>query len=149
MKKKISGILVMGLLLLMPNIVKADEYLKSISIGTIDNFNLDRASKVYNLTYYDATGDYATIKVEPQDGVTVEGDGKVAIEEGQNQFVIKATKGDSTQTYTINLNVVRQDISSGNNPATGDFLPISIAFICAGAVGGYLVIKKKNKFYRV
>jgi len=148
MRKKIMGVLVIGLLLFIPIFAKADEYIKSISLGTIDNFNLDKASKAWNLTYYDPTGEYATINVVPQDGVTIEGDGKVAITEGQNTFVIKASKGESTQNYTLNVNVVRQELN-GDNPVTGDFLPVSIIIVCLGASIGYFAVKRKNKFYKI
>jgi len=149
-----------GVILLLPSIAYADEYIESMSFGTID-LNVSESKSVWNLTYYVGNITTAEIKVVPKDGVTIEGDGTVDIVEGSNTFTVEAISDKTSKTYTINVNVVSKssskansdnsssDNTNSNNPDTGSFLPISLSIFAIAGITGYSIIKKKKKFYRV
>ena len=159
MKKNIlTLIFAIGLLLIIPINASAESLISSIEVEGIGPLNLSK--KTWNLGY-STSFDYVNITATPaSDGVTIKGDGKVDIKEGNNNIVITATNGSATESYTINLNVTKKDgkgsasyDKDGNvtsNPETGAFLNvtlISAALLCSIAI--LYLTRKKQKFFHL
>ena len=135
-------------LLFLPILVSAKVDLASqIEIDGIGNAPLDRNSWTVSLT---TTLDYTDIKVTTTgDDVTVEGAGKVTIEEGSNEIPITLKKGDTTETYTIYMTMKRPKTDTDGNPETGSKVPYAVIALGAAAVIGIVTVERKSKFKRI
>lgn len=133
-------------LFMMPMFVNAATLVKGISFDGIGELNLSRNTWNLSLT---TSLDYAEIDVIPtSDDVTITGSGKVAIEEGNNKLVVKATDGTTTEEYTINVKVSRPSKDGSGNPETGAFL--SITTITLGILIGFIIFNiKKTKIVKI
>ena len=159
MKKNIiSLIIAIGILLILPIKVSASTLLSSIEVEGIGTLNLSKNS--WNLGY-STPYDYVNITATPaSEDVTVEGAGKVSVQQGANNIVIKATNGTATESYTINLNVSKKEVSSstsydkdGNvttNPETGAFLNVTLVSVLSIlSIAIIYLTNKKQKFFHL
>ena len=156
-------LLFVGALLIIPT--KASAASALLENNTAEGVpTLGLGSNTYTINY-STSFDYVNISATPKaEGVTVEGVGKLPIQAGANQYIVKATSGTTTETYTINLNttIISGKASSATttvdpktgepitNPETGAFLNYSLVAI--SLLGSLVVINKlknKNKFYRI
>ncbi len=97
------------------------------------------------------TLDYADIKVTPvDDSVTVEGAGRVPIQEGEQDITITLKKGDVTETYVVHMNMVRPKTDTNGNPETGASVPIVLTLIIGTlALISIIVLGSRNKMQRI
>ena len=157
--KTLLLVVVVGCLFALPSKVFAASLISNIEIEGIGSIGLGRATHDLGLQ---TSFDYTNITVTPaNEGITIEGAGKVPIQEGLNKIVITASDGKATETHTINLNVskISGTIQSGNsyekggeikNPETGAFLNYTL--IIVSLLSAAFVIKtttKKAKFHRI
>lgn len=143
MKKILLGLLVF---LIVPFCVNAASLLTNLNVEGIGDLNLSR--RKWNLTLTSSL-DYTNITATALDGVTIEGNGKVALQEGDNQVVVKATDANGeTEDYTINIKLIKKSANETNNPETGAFLSIGGILVLACLAIGILKLKK-NKFYKI
>lgn len=135
-------------LLLLPIMVNAKVNLASqIEVDGIGNAPLGRDSWNVTLT---TTLDYTDIKVTTiSDDVTVEGAGKVTIEEGSNEIPITLKQGDTTETYTIYMTMKRPKTDTDGNPETGSSIPYVVVALGAIAVLGIIFAERKIKMKRL
>ena len=135
-------------LLLMPILVSAKVSLaSSISIDGIGEAPLNGNSWSVKLT---TTLDYTDIKVTPvRDSVTVEGAGKVNIEEGNNDITITLKDGDVTEEYVIHMVMNRPKTDTDGNPETGAYIPIMIVIVGLFALAGITFIGYKGKLKKI
>ena len=165
--KKINLIVVFLIgLILLPIKINAASLLSGLEIEGIGNLNV--AKKSWNLGFSTSLN-YANVTATPADeSVKVEGDGKVDIKEGANTITVTASKGEQTETYTINLNVTKKAGNGGSttsssskvsydkdgneikNPNTGAFMNIAFVTLLGSSIA-LIAIKsnKKKKFYRI
>ena len=149
MKKTIFTIL-LGVLLI-PSFVKAATLIENLEVersADTYTFSMNRNSWTYTLF---TDKDTANIKVTAKDGVTVTGNGEVPIQEGANQLTITATDGTNTETYTLNLNVVKTEIKNGEivNPPTGHNIK-TISIVSLFGLGIIItLLNKKKVFYKL
>lgn len=142
MKKAIFLVVV---LLVFPVLVSAASLVSGISVDGIGDLSLNRNTWNLSLT---TTLDYVDIDVTSLDGVTVEGAGKVDVQEGDNEIIIKASNGTTTEEYKINIKIARPTYDSDGNPETGAFVPSVL--IVGGLVGlGILLVVRNKKLYRI
>lgn len=146
--KKITGYILMGILsfFVIPFLVNAEGLLTNLNVDGIGDLNINRRNYTLQLT---TTLDYATISATPaNENVAVEGTGNVAIVEGKNTLIVKATDGVTTEEYVINLTMLRPsgDATDGN-PNTGAFASIGALIACLiVAIIAYLVSRRKRVF---
>ena len=143
--KKLIFTIILGILL-VPTFVKAATLIDNLEVersADTYTFNMSRNSWTYTL-YTDK--ETANIKVTAKEGVTVTGNGEVPIQEGANKLTITATDGTNTETYTLNLNVVKVEIKDGEivNPPTGSNLPI-ISLITLTSLGIIITFFNRKK----
>ena len=147
--KKIVRILCMGILsfFIVPFIANAQGLIESLEVDGIGALNIS-SKNTWNLSLT-TTLDYATINATPaNDTVKIEGTGKVPVTEGDNQLIVTATDGTTTETYTINLNMKRPsgDDTDGN-PNTGAFVStITLIIATAIAIVAFTISKKRRIF---
>ena len=141
-------ILLFAALLFMPILVSAKVSLASgISIDGIGNAPLNGNSWSVKLT---TTLDYTDITVTPvRDTVKVEGAGRVAIEEGNNDITITLTEGDTVETYVIHMTMSRPKTDTNGNPETGAFVPVMIVIVGVLALVGIIFIGDKGKLKKI
>ena len=157
--KTLLLIVFVGCLFVLPSHVYAASLFGSIEVEGIGPVSL--AKTTHNLGLQ-TSFDYTNITATPaSEGITIEGAGKVQIKEGQNQIVLTASDGKTTETHTINLNVskISGQVQSGNayekggaveNPETGAFFNYTLIVLCiAGAIGILKLANNKNKFFRI
>jgi len=135
-------------LLFVPLVVSAKVNLaSSISIDGIGNAPLNGNSWSVKLT---TTLDYTDITVTPiNDNVTVEGAGRVNIEEGNNDITITLKEGETVETYVIHMNMVRPKTDTDGNPETGAFVPVMIITVGILALVGIIFIGDKGKLKKI
>ena len=136
-------------LLFMPILVSAKVSLaSSINIDGIGNAPLNGDSWSVKLT---TTLDYTDITVTPvRDTVKVEGAGRVAIEEGNNNDItITLTEGDTVETYVIHMTMSRPKTDTNGNPETGAFVPVMIVVVGVLALVGIIFIGDKGKLKKI
>ena len=162
-KNHLTLLLLMALFVILPIKVSAASLLSSLEIQGM-NGGLNLSKNTWNINF-ETSFDYVNITATPVDSsVVVEGDGKVSIQEGANQIIVTATSNGKTETFTINLNVVKKTSSSKGksvsydkdaaddikNPETGAFLNVTL--IAIAIISSLFVIKavfKNQKFYRI
>ena len=151
MTKKVflSIVLVIMMAIIIPVKVSAASLLSDLKVEGIGSLNL--AKKSWNLTLT-TTLDYANIMATPaNESVTVEGIGKVKVNEGANTIVVKATDGTNTEEFTININVIKGSYSatdgqSVKNPKTGEnFIKETFIIDVIAVLSIVLIIKNKKK----
>ena len=135
-------------LLFVPLVVSAKVNLaSSISIDGIGEAPLNGNSWSVKLT---TTLDYTDITVTPiNDNVTVEGAGRVNIEEGNNDITITLKEGETVETYVIHMNMVRPKTDTDGNPETGAFVPVMIITVGILALVGIIFIGDKGKLKKI
>lgn len=132
-------------LFMFPILVNASSLVTGITVDGIGDLNLNKNS--WNL-FLTTTLDYVDIDVVSVDGVTVEGAGKVDVQEGENELVVKASNGTTTEEFRIRINIMRPGEDGSDNPPTGAFVPKML--ITSGVLGlGVLVFVKNKKLYKV
>lgn len=132
-------------LFMFPILVNASSLVTGITVDGIGDLNLNKNS--WNL-FLTTTLDYVDIDVVSVDGVTVEGAGKVDVQEGENELVVKASNGTTTEEFKIKINIMRPGEDGSDNPPTGAFMPKML--ITSGVLGlGVLVFVKNKKLYKV
>ena len=131
-------------LMFIPLVVSAKVNLaSSISIDGIGEAPLNGNSWSVKLT---TTLDYTDITVTPiNDNVTVDGAGRVNIEEGNNDITITLKEGETVETYVIHMNMVRPKTDTDGNPETGAFVPVMIITVGILALVGIIFIGDKGK----
>ena len=147
-----------GILVLPSKVDAASNLLSSLEVEGIGNLDIS-STRTWNLTL-STSFDYANITATPADStVNVSGGGKVSVNEGANQFIITASNGSQSETYTINLNVVKMaaggDIknitdSEGNlvtNPDSGSFASMSL--IAGGIIVAIVLMRFASKTKKV
>ena len=141
-------VLLFAALLFMPILVSAKVSLaSSINIDGIGNAPLNGDSWSVKLT---TTLDYTDITVTPvRDTVKVEGAGRVAIEEGNNDITITLTEGDTVETYVIHMTMNRPKTDTNGNPETGAFVPVMIVIVGVLALVGIIFIGDKGKLKKI
>ena len=141
-------VLLFAALLFMPILVSAKVSLaSSINIDGIGNAPLNGDSWSVKLT---TTLDYTDITVTPvRDTVKVEGAGRVAIEEGNNDITITLTEGDTVETYVIHMTMNRPKTDTNGNPETGAFVPVMIVVVGVLALVGIIFIGDKGKLKKI
>ena len=97
--KKLFFLLV---LLMVPFLVNASSLVTGITVDGIGDLKMDRNTWNLSLT---TTLDYVDIDVTYLDGVTIEGAGKVDVQEGDNEIIIKASNGTTTEEYKVNIKI--------------------------------------------
>ena len=135
-------------LMFIPLVVSAKVNLaSSISIDGIGEAPLNGNSWSVKLT---TTLDYTDITVTPiNDNVTVEGAGRVNIEEGNNDITITLKEGETVETYVIHMNMVRPKTDTDGNPETGAFVPVMIITVGILALVGIIFIGDKGKLKKI
>ena len=135
-------------LMFIPLVVSAKVNLaSSISIDGIGEAPLNGNSWSVKLT---TTLDYTDITVNPiNDNVTVDGAGRVNIEEGNNDITITLKEGETVETYVIHMNMVRPKTDTGGNPETGAFVPVMIITVGILALVGIIFIGDKGKLKKI
>ncbi len=135
-------------LMFVPLVVSAKVNLaSSISIDGIGEAPLNGNSWSVKLT---TTLDYTDITVTPiNDNVTVEGAGRVNIEEGNNDITITLKEGETVETYVIHMNMVRPKTDTDGNPETGAFVPVMIITVGILALVGIAFIGNKGKLKKI
>lgn len=132
-------------LLMFPIFVNAASLVSSISVDGIGDLTLNR--NTWNLTLT-TTLDYVDIDVVTvAEGTTVEGAGKVEVQEGANELAIKVSDGTTTENYTININIRRPSIDESGNPDTGAFIPT--ALIICGIISFGVLMSVRKKMYKI
>ena len=145
------------LFVFIPLRVHAASLISKLEVEGIGDLSLARNSWNLQLT---TSLTYANIIATPaNETVTIEGAGKVEVNEGQNQIVVKATSGETTETYTINLNVIKStgNVATGTdvkvvdangtdvkNPNTGSFVSLTIIMILIGSLI-LIAVNNRNK----
>ena len=135
-------------LMFIPLVVSAKVNLaSSISIDGIGEAPLNGNSWSVKLT---TTLDYTDITVNPiNDNVTVDGAGRVNIEEGNNDITITLKEGETVETYVIHMNMVRPKTDTDGNPETGAFVPVMIITVGILALVGIIFIGDKGKLKKI
>lgn len=135
-------------LMFIPLVVSAKVNLaSSISIDGIGEAPLNGNSWSVKLT---TTLDYTDITVTPiNDNVTVDGAGRVNIEEGNNDITITLKEGETVETYVIHMNMVRPKTDTDGNPETGAFVPVMIITVGILALVGIIFIGDKGKLKKI
>ena len=161
--KSLLLLLFVGALLIIPTKARAaSALLENITVEGVPTLML--GSNTYTIKY-STSFNYVNISATPKStGLTVEGVGQLPIQAGANQYVVTATDGTTTETYTINLDTTiisgkasstttTVDPKTGEpitNPETGAFLNYSlVAISLLGALVVINKLKNKNKFYRI
>ncbi len=144
MKKIITMISLIAVIIIFPTIVNASGLLSKLEVEGTEPLKMSKST--HNLTLTTSL-EYANIIATPaNEGVTVTGAGKVDVKEGDNSITITATDGKEVETYTINLKIVKgnasQDSTNGN-PNTGSFLPVSLVLLSIVAIAITVLNKKK------
>ncbi len=160
MKKITTNIILLALLLIIPIKASAASLLSKLEVEGIGELSLSKTSWNLQLT---TSLDYANIIAVPtEETVIIEGDGKVSVQEGQNQIIVKASKEEQVETYTINLNVIKSSVSTNasdpkivddsgtdvKNPDTGSFISYTIMAILAGSLL-VIILKNKKKIFNI
>ncbi len=140
--KKLFFLLV---LLMVPFLVNAASLVTGITVDGIGDLKMDRNTWNLSLT---TTLDYVDIDVTYLDGVTIEGAGKVDVQEGDNEIIIKASNGTTTEEYKVNIKIARPTYDSDGNPETGAFIP-SVLIVGGVLAVGILFLVSKNKLYKI
>ncbi len=140
--KKLFFLLV---LLMVPFLVNASSLVTGITVDGIGDLKMDRNTWNLSLT---TTLDYVDIDVTYLDGVTIEGAGKVDVQEGDNEIIIKASNGTTTEEYKVNIKIARPTYDSDGNPETGAFIP-SVLIVGGVLAVGILFLVSKNKLYKI
>ena len=140
--KKLIFLLV---LLIVPFLVNASSLVTGITVDGIGDLKMDRNTWNLSLT---TTLDYVDIDVTYLDGVTIEGAGKVDVQEGDNEIIIKASNGTTTEEYKVNIKIARPTYDSDGNPETGAFIP-SVLIVGGVLAVGILFLVSKNKLYKI
>ena len=156
-------VLIVTLLVILPVKVMAANLLSDLQVEGIGSLSLTK--NTWNLTLTTSL-DYANIIATPANGdVKVEGAGHVKVNPGNNKIVVKATSGANTESYTINLNVIKSSggaktgtgsVSNAKsadpvkNPNTGDLLSSETLVLGASAVVLVaFIIRSKKKIFNV
>ena len=158
MKKKLAYLILLALLIIIPVKANAESLLSRLAVEGIGDLNLQ--SRTWNLGFSTSLGYANIIATGVNDSVKIEGAGKVDVKEGKNTFVITATSGETTETYTINMNVslnkgAKSAAPSGEgptengedvkNPETGGFITTTLFGLSGGAIVLTLISSKSKK----